>query len=79
MTKKEYCETHPVCGTWADSAFSGIEIHGIENEDYDDYVYYVRVLSSKKTYHKSKIRYYDDRPYFSWFAQDIFLDEVSKV
>ena len=79
MTKKEYCESHPVCGLWSDSAFSDVEVHGIEYEDYEYYVYYVRILCDKKTYHKSKIRYYDDRPYFSYFAQDIFLDEVMRV
>lgn len=79
MTKKEYCETHPIWGIWGDSAFSDVEVHGIEQEGVDDYVYYVRISDSKKTYHKSKIRYYDNRPYFSWFAQDIFLDEVLRV
>lgn len=79
MTKKEYCETHSTCGIWSDSAFSGIEVHGIEQEDYEDYVYYVRTLDSKKTYHKSKIRYYNNRPYFSWKDIDIFLDEVLRV
>lgn len=79
MTKKEYCESHSVCSVWGDSAFSSVEVHGIEAEGVEDYVYYVRVSGSKRTYHKSKIRYYDSRPYFSYFAQDIFLDEVLKV
>lgn len=79
MTKKEYCETHPTCGLWSDSTFSGIEVHGIEQEGVEDYVYYVRITCDKKTYHKSKIRYYNNRPYFSWFAQDVFLHEVLKV
>lgn len=79
MTKKEYCETHPIWGVWPDSTCVGFEIHGIEREATESYVYYIRILGGKRTYHKSKIRYYDNRAYFSWFAQDVFLNEVLKV
>ena len=79
MTKKEYCETHPVCGLWSDSAFSGVEVHGIEDVECESYAYYVHIAEDRRTCHKSKIRYYDNRPYFSYFAQDIFLDEVMRV
>ena len=79
MTKKEYCETYPIWGVWPDSAFTGIEVHGIERDSCEDYVYYIRILGNKRTYHKSKIRYYDNRPYFSWKDVDIFLNEILKV
>lgn len=78
MTKKEYCETHPILSLWSDSAQSGIAVCGYEYGVYN-YVYYIRVLGDKRTYHKSKIRYYDNRPYFSWKDIDIFLDDVSRV
>ena len=79
MTKREYCETYPICSTWSDSAFSGVEIHGIEHEGCDNYVYYVRVLGDKRTYHKSKIRYYNNRSYFSWKDVDIFFDDIIRI
>lgn len=89
MTKKEYCETHPICGLWSDSAFfnfkapgidvHGIEVHGIEQENLEDYIYYAHVCGDNKTYHKNKIRYYNSRPYFNWKGIDIFLDEILRV
>lgn len=78
--KKKICEENPVVGYYADSAFTGIEIHFIEYGS-DDYVYFARVLPGKTTYHKSKIRYdiMADQDYFTMGRTKYYFSDFQRV
>ena len=57
MTKKEFCLKYPPIAYY--SGFSGLEIHGIVS-GIDNYIYCVSgawTASSKRKYHKLKIKY----------------------
>ena len=54
MSKQEYCNTHEAVAYY--SGFGGLEIHGVEYENGEDYVYAVSgAWCSKKAYHKLKV------------------------
>lgn len=56
MTKTEYCLTHAPVATYADSAFSGIAIHGVEYDACESYLYISRTYGTITTYHRVKVR-----------------------
>lgn len=56
MTKTEYCLMHPPIATYADTAFSGIAIHGVEYDACESYLYISRTCGKSTTYHRVKVR-----------------------
>jgi len=56
MTKTEYCLTHSPTATYADTAWSGIAIHGVEYDACESYVYISRTYGTKTTYHRVNVR-----------------------
>lgn len=55
MTKKEYCLSHPALATYADTAYSGIAIHGVEYDACESYLYISRICGGSTTYHRVKV------------------------
>ena len=79
MTKKEYCESHRTIGVWDNEVVAcKAKIHGFEYDCGKNYncVYFTGICGEKTTFHRSKIRYYDGNPFFSWGGKDIYFDDV---
>lgn len=55
MDKKAYCLSHPALATYAETAFSGIAIHGVEYDVCESYLYISRTDGTKTTYHRVKV------------------------
>lgn len=76
MTKKQFCRATKAVAYF--SGWGGLEIHGVEYGE-EDYIYYVGNAwyggADGKTYHKTKIYYDTDRPYFKHNGARIRLDE----
>lgn len=79
MTKKEYCNHHPVCAMYS-FGYTGLEIHGIEY-GLDDYIIYKYTDGEKVySYHKSKIQYTTNgNAYFVWCGRRISLNECMRT
>ena len=55
MDKKAYCLSHPALATYADTAFSGIAIHGVEYDACESYLYVSCISGESTTYHRVKV------------------------
>jgi hypothetical protein len=81
MTKaKAYCLSHDTIAVRSESAFSGVEVKGIEWEDGEQYMYYVDVAGDSRTYHRAMIKVNNrSRYYITRLGRYLFLDEIVRV
>ena len=75
MNKRTYCLENETIGYY--SGWGGIEIHGMEYECGEDYVYFVGgAWGSTPSYHKAKVQYtLTGNPYFNYRSHRIPLSE----
>ena len=77
MAKKEICQSNETVAYY--SGWGGIEIKEFEY-GIEDYIYYVaNAWYSPKTYHKSKVYYDSDIPYFKYNNHKIPLNECIRT
>ena len=79
MTPKKYCESHDVIAYY--SGWGGVEIHGVEDEGCETYVYFkASAWYGKKTYHRCKVHFSQKgHAYFRCGRGMIYLSECIKT
>ena len=79
MTKKQFCTKNRPFASYSLNLYEkGILLNFI---DYgiNDSVYFTAWSLEKETYHKSKIYYDNDRPYFYFKKLKIYFDECMRI
>ena len=77
MNKREYCESRESIAYY--SGLNGLEIKGIEH-GIDDYIYCVSgAWGGGKAFHRCKVYYIGEVPYFRAHGYKIPLDECIRM
>lgn len=77
MNKREYCESRESIAYY--SSLNGLEIKGIEH-GIDDYIYCVSgAWGGGKAFHRCKVYYIGEVPYFRVHGYKIPLDECIRM